>query len=211
MRAEKLTRSLSVRDGNDLLDQWYTELLGIRKDIGAKIFRHYKSTREVEDFLLAPQNAILLVSREPLASALKKLPPTVAQRTLLIHDEVHGLGSPGNRERLHGLSENIRFRLGLSATPEREYDQEGNAFLLKHIGPELMRFELDNAIQRGILAPFNYFPLPYELTAEDRQRVRDVYKTSGCTSPCGCTDVEGRSLDSNCTRLQDLRGQATDF
>lgn len=163
-------------DGNDLLDQWYAELLGVRKDIGAKVFRHYRDAHEVQDFLLEPRGAILLVSRQPLASALRQLPPEVGGRTLLIHDEVHGLGSPANRRRLSGLSNKIRFRLGLSATPEREYDDDGNTFLLEHIGPELMRFELDDAIRRGILAPFDYFPLPYELTAEDRQRVRDVYK-----------------------------------
>ena len=163
-------------DGNDLLDQWYGELLGVRKNIGAKIFRHYKTSREVEEFLLEPKNGILLVSRQPLASALRQLPAEIGRRTLLIHDEVHGLGSPANRSQLNGLSDNIRFRLGLSATPEREYDEEGNAFLLEHIGPEIMRFELGNAIRRGILAPFDYFPLHYELTEEDRQRIRDVYK-----------------------------------
>ena len=172
-------------DGNDLLDQWYAELLAVRKDIGAKVFRHYKSARETEDFLLEPRNAILLVSRQPLASALRRLPAEIGQRTLLIHDEVHGLGSPANRTRLCGLSDNIRFRLGLSATPEREYDDEGTAFLLEHIGPELMRFKLDDAIRREILAPFDYFPLPYELTAEDRQRVRDVYKRQAARAAAG--------------------------
>lgn len=172
-------------DGNDLLDQWYAELLAVRKDIGAKVFRHYKSARETEDFLLEPRNAILLVSRQPLASALRQLPAGIGQRTLLIHDEVHGLGSPANRTRLGGLSDNIRFRLGLSATPDREYDDEGNAFLLEHIGPELIRFELDDAIRREILAPFDYFPLPYEMTAEDRQRVRDVYKRQAARAAAG--------------------------
>lgn len=172
-------------DGNDLLDQWYAELLGVRKDIGAKVYRHYKSSREVEDFLLEPKNAILLVSRQPLASALRQLPSEIAQRTLLIHDEVHGLGSPANRNRLEGLSDNIRFRLGLSATPEREYDDDGNEFLVRHIGPELMRFELDDAIRREILAPFDYFPLPYHMTAEDGQRVRDVYKRQAARAAAG--------------------------
>jgi len=191
----KILRSLYERDsidtvivstdGNDLLDQWYAELLGVRKNIGAKVFRHYKSSREVEDFLLEPKNAILLVSRQPLASALRQLPAHIGQRTLLIHDEVHGLGSPANRNRLSGLSDNIRYRLGLSATPEREYDDDGNEFLREHIGPELMRFELDDAIRREILAPFDYFPLPYDLTAEDRQRVRDVYKRQAARAAAG--------------------------
>ena len=163
-------------DGNDLLDQWYVEVLGLRRDIGAKIYRHYRSMHEVEDFLNGPKNGILLTSRQPLASALRGLVSEIGSRTLLVHDEVHGLGSPANRERLDGLSDGIRFRLGLSATPEREYDDEGNGFLFEHVGPELFRFELDDAIRRGILAPFNYFPLLYESTDEDRERVRDVYK-----------------------------------
>ena len=191
----KILRALYERDsidtvmvstnGNDLLDQWYDELLNVRKDIGAKVFRHYKSSREVEDFLLKPKNAILLVSRQPLASALRQLPAELAQRTLLIHDEVHGLGSPANRNRLGGLSDSVRFRLGLSATPEREYDDEGNTFLSEHIGPELMRFGLNDAIRREILAPFDYFPFPYELTAEDRQRVRDVYRRQAARAAAG--------------------------
>lgn len=172
-------------DGNDLLDQWYVELLGVRREINAKVFRHYKTSREVEDFLLDPKSAIFLVSRQPLAAALRKLPAEIADRTLLVHDEVHGLGSPANRERLSGLSDNIRFRLGLSATPEREYDDEGNEFIFEHIGPELIRFELDDAIRRQILAPFNYFPLHYELTAEDKRRVRDVYKRQSARADQG--------------------------
>jgi superfamily II DNA or RNA helicase len=49
----------------------------------------------------------------------------------------------------------------------------------------LFRFELGNAIKRGILAPFNYFALPYQLTAEDRARVRDVYKRQAARAAAG--------------------------
>lgn len=181
----KIDTVVVCTDGNDLLDQWYAELLSVRKDVKAKVFRHYKTSREVQDFLLEPKGAILLVSRQPLASALRQLPPDIAHRTLLIHDEVHGLGSPANRTGLQGLSDNIRFRLGLSATPDREYDSDGNSFLLEHVGPELMRFELDDAIRREILAPFNYFPLYYDLTPEDRGRVRDVYKRQAARAAAG--------------------------
>lgn len=174
-------------DGNDLLDQWYGELLAVRKQINrnTRLYRNYKSYKELLDFVLAPKNGILLVSREPVASALRQIDARAGRRTLLIHDEVHGLGSPGNRARLAGLSDHIRFRLGLSATPDREYDADGNHFISEHIGPELMRFELDDAIRRGILAPFNYFPIHYDLTAEDRARVRDVYKRQAARAAAG--------------------------
>ena len=164
-------------DGNDLLDQWYRALLDTRKTIGrdVHIFKHYGGVMERQDFALDPGNAILLASREPAAPALRRLSDEQAGRTLLVHDEVHRLGSPANRERLDGLSDNVRFRLGLSATPERTYDDEGNAFIEDHIGPVLFSFGLREAIERGILAPFNYFPLSFELTDADRERIKNIY------------------------------------
>ena len=91
-------------DGNDLLDQWYKEILATRHVEGRtlRVFRHYRGRRERMNFLLRPEGAILLSSREPLAAALRQLSSQRANRTLLVHDEVHGLGSPGNRERLQG-------------------------------------------------------------------------------------------------------------
>lgn len=108
-------------DGNDLLDQWYGQLLQLNKQLGRSfiILREYQNHHERDYFLLNKQNAILLSSRQNLPRALSSLARTEAAHTLLIHDEVHRLGSPGNRESLDGLSENIRYRLGLSATPER--------------------------------------------------------------------------------------------
>ena len=164
-------------DGNDLLDQWYRALLDTRKMIGrdVHIFKHYGGVMERQDFALDPGNAILLASREPTAPPLRRLSDEQSGRTLLVHDEVHRLGSPANRERLDGLSDNVRFRLGLSATPERTYDDEGNAFIEDHIGPVLFSFGLREAIERGILAPFNYFPLSFELTDADRERIKNIY------------------------------------
>jgi len=184
---EKIDTVIVCTDGNDLLNQWYDELLRVRKTVGnnIRVLRHYKDLKQVQDFILDPKHTFLLASREPITSALRQLSADQGRRTFLVHDEVHGLGSPANRARLNGLSDKIRFRLGLSATPEREYDDEGNTFLQEHIGPELMRFELEDAIRRRILAPFNYFHLPYELSAEDRQRLRGVYKRQAARTAAG--------------------------
>lgn len=164
-------------DGTDLLNQWFSELLTTRKEIdrNVRVFRRYSVFKESQEFDLGPRNAILLCSREPVAAALQKLSPEHGHRTLLIHDEVHGLGSPGNRARLSGLSDHIRYRLGLSATPDREYDADGNEFIERHIGPLLMTFGLKEAIERGILASFNYYPLSFHLTDDDRERLKSIY------------------------------------
>ncbi|MDE0534638.1 MAG: DEAD/DEAH box helicase family protein [Albidovulum sp.] len=165
-------------DGNDLLDQWYSELLKARKSVDRtiRVFCEYKDKKERQSFSLDPANAFLLAAREPVAGALRELSLYEAHRSLLIHDEVHGLGSPGNRKRLSGVSDNVRFRLGLSATPERVYDQEGNEFIEDHIGPVIKSFGLKEGIERGILAPFNYYPLSYTLNDEDRGRLAAVYR-----------------------------------
>ena len=181
-------------DGNDLLDQWYRALLSVRDAISAspKILRHYAGLRELDAFALSPTKSILLISRQPVARALDHLSVAAASRTLLIHDEVHGLGSPGNRERLAGLSDSVRFRLGLSATPERSYDQEGTDFITEHIGPVLMQFGLEEAISRGILTPFHYFPIPFKLTELDKQRIAAVYRKRKAreSTPTPMTDTE---------------------
>jgi superfamily II DNA or RNA helicase len=96
---------------------------------------------------------------------------------LLIHDEVHRLGSSGNIKNLSGLSDNVRFRIGLSATPEREYDDFGeqNEFIENHIGPVIFTYELEDAITDGILCGFEYIPLPYYRNEEDKERIKKVY------------------------------------
>ena len=185
--AGKIDTVIVCTNGTDLLDQWYGELLAVRKNIGSnvRVFRHYESLKQLQEFTLSPKDAFLLVSREPAAIALNQLSPDQGHRTLLIHDEVHGLGSLGNRSRLAGLSHHIRYHLGLSATPERPYDDEGNRFVKEHIGPVLMTFGLREAIERGILAPFNYHPLPYQPTDDNRDRVAAVYKRKKARDAAG--------------------------
>ena len=174
---DKLDTAIVCTDGNDLLNQWFAELLTTRKEIdrNIRVFRHYSTFKGSQEFDLNPKNAILLCSREPVAAVLRKLSQAQGNRTLLIHDEVHGLGSPGNRARLSGLSDHIRYRLGLSATPDREYDTEGNQFIEQHIGPLLMTFGVKEAIERAILAPFDYYPLSFHLTDDDRERLKAIY------------------------------------
>ncbi|MCZ4245465.1 DEAD/DEAH box helicase family protein [Pedobacter punctiformis] len=164
-------------DGTDLLNQWKVELLKLlrNENIPWIVLKNYSDFHDSETFRLNPVNRILLTSRLQLHKSLKSLPEKIAGRTLMIHDEVHKLGSAGNRTKLQGLSEGIRFRLGLSATPERDYDEEGTQFILDHIGPIIFEFPLEKAIAGGILAPFNYYPIPYELSADDKIRLKNVY------------------------------------
>lgn len=172
LEEDKIDSIIVSADGTSLLEQWYKELL---ENFEWPILRHYAGHKEAERFVLRPKHKFLLASRRNIPLPLMRLSAETKKRLIIVQDEVHKLGSPSNRENLAGLADNVRFMLGLSATPEREYDQEGNTFIEEHVGPEIFNFPLEEAIRRGVLAPFNYYPLDYELTEEDVERRRAVF------------------------------------
>lgn len=159
--------------GTDLLDQWYRELIQVGRQT---VYRAYAGHREMQAFLNAPQGAVLLVARTGLRQLLKHLDPSLTPRALLICDEVHGMGSSALAVGLKGRLKPFGFKLGLSATPERTYDQDGNAFIHQEIGPVIFRFGLREAIERGILCEFEYIPLPYALSEGDKVAIRQAIK-----------------------------------
>lgn len=164
-------------DGNDLLSQWYTELLKWGRDerLWNRVFRHFLTTRQRESYILDPSAACLVISRDTLGPLLNALSSEQKSRLLVIHDEVHGLGAPGTLASLDGKHASVSYVLGLSATPEREYDEDGTKFIETEIGPVLFTFGLEEAIRAGILCELDYVPLPYELTEEDRRRLKNVW------------------------------------
>lgn len=159
--------------GTDLLDQWHKELV---RHSGIPVYRAYEQHREAQSFLNSPRGAVLLTARTNLSEILPRLDARVFDQGLLICDEVHGMGSAALVAALTGKLQRFAFRLGLSATPERSYDADGNRFIEQEIGPVIFRFGLEEAIQRGILCEFDYVPLPYSLSGEDKAAVRQAIK-----------------------------------
>jgi superfamily II DNA or RNA helicase len=95
---------------------------------------------------------------------------------LLICDEVHNIGSDANVRELRGQLGRFPWRLGLSATPEREYDDHGSKFIIDELGKVIFEFGLEKAIQKGILCEFDYEPLEYELTDGEVQALQQAHK-----------------------------------
>ncbi|WP_110553834.1 DEAD/DEAH box helicase [Pseudaestuariivita atlantica] len=158
--------------GNDLLDQWFQ---GLVKDCNCRLYRQYGSHNDGPRFVATRGPRLLLVSQHHLPEFLKSV-ETRPERTLIVCDEVHGLGSPSQVRSLSGLVSPLEYRLGLSATPEREYDQSGNDFIDEEIGPVIFEFKVEDAIRRGILCEFDYTALEYELSDEDRGEIRTIIK-----------------------------------
>ena len=82
---------------------------------------------------------------------------------LLIADEVHNLGAEGF---ISAPPQSIPFRIGLSATPQRQYDPEGTDTLFAYFGPTVFTFSLEEAI--GVcLIPYEYYVQPVNLTDDE--------------------------------------------
>jgi len=96
----------------------------------------------------------------PFQRLLNRIPGTLC----LIADEMHNLGAP---RMLTKLPQRADFRLGLSATPDRDGDERGTNALKEFFGPELINFDLSKALEYEFLSPYLYFPILVQLTGEE--------------------------------------------
>jgi superfamily II DNA or RNA helicase len=88
----------------------------------------------------------------------------------LIADEAHGVGSEQHRE---GLIEAYDWRLGLSATPDRYYDDAGTRAIRNYFGDIVYRYSLSEAIPE-YLTPYEYHPIIVELTEEELESYKGL-------------------------------------
>ena len=87
----------------------------------------------------------------------------------LIADEVHNLGSEGAQSKLPMIFD---FKMGLSATHERQFDQVGTDFILKRFGGLVYEYGLKDAIGE-CLCEYSYFTNFVYLTAEEEEEFQN--------------------------------------
>jgi len=89
-------------------------------------------------------------------------------KVLFIADEAHNMGSPSILKRLGTI--NYLRRIGLSATPERQFDEDTNKKLYRFFGAEekfTFEYSMEEAIQKGVLCRYYYYPHLVKLTDEE--------------------------------------------
>ncbi|WP_116248525.1 DEAD/DEAH box helicase family protein [Nocardiopsis sp. FIRDI 009] len=90
---------------------------------------------------------------------------------LLIADEVHNLGARNLRTK---LPPRAQFRLGLSATPERWFDDDGTEALINYFGDVVFEMGIGLAIRRGALCRYTYTPILVQLNSEEVELYAEV-------------------------------------
>jgi superfamily II DNA or RNA helicase len=88
----------------------------------------------------------------------------IPNNSLLVVDEVHNVGAPTYQKILH---EKYNRRLGLSATPERNFDEEGTAVIDKYFEKTVYTYSMQQALEDNRLSPYNYHVYFAELSDEE--------------------------------------------
>jgi superfamily II DNA or RNA helicase len=115
---------------------------------------------------LRPGRAVTLVVTNKTfgSAAFKNVLSAAGNNLLIIADEAHHLGAEHNRA---GLPDRAPWRLALSATPERWFDDEGTEALRNYFGETLISLGLRDAIELGALTRYRYRPVLVPLTDEE--------------------------------------------
>lgn len=92
-------------------------------------------------------------------------------RLFFIGDECHHHGGEGY---VGKLLPGARFRLGLSATPFHYLDDAANQRLSAVYDRSVFQYSLADAVTDKVLTPYEYIPVPVELTELEAQDYRDL-------------------------------------
>ena len=140
-----------------LLDQWYVSL---REDLGAESSTIATYSGEGIPKQHELFNLMVLNTARRWAPKVSRL-----AQTLLVVDECHRAASTENAKALEGWH---AATLGLSATPERDYDDLFEEAVRPALGPIIYRYDYNRARADGVISPFTLVNVEAQLTATER-------------------------------------------
>lgn len=137
-------------------------------EIHKKIKAALRNIRLIE----STKSEVIIVTHHALLNGLfdKNTASFSESPTLLIVDEVHNIGSIKSQESFPDHFNNL---IGLSATFERQFDEEGTDFLKKIFNGVVYKYGLDRAIGQ-CLVNYNYYAHFVFLSAEEEDKFIDL-------------------------------------
>ncbi len=97
----------------------------------------------------------------------------LSEDVVFVVDEAHNMGASNYRRY---LPDNIKYRLGLSATIDRHNDESGTTALAKYFGKKCIAYSLKDAIDSQMLTRYYYYPV---LTYLDQDELSDYLSITG--------------------------------
>ena len=167
-----------------LVDQWEQECKKFGFNSIIKVCSRNKSWKNDIDRLKATE----AISRDKLSYIVistyasygkvdvhQELNEFSKRQVLLIADEAHNMGAPSIQHKLIGIP--YLRRIGLSATPERQFDDTGNRSIRKFFGAEdgyTYEYSMEEAIHNGVLCEYYYYPHIVRLTDAEMEEYAKI-------------------------------------
>jgi superfamily II DNA or RNA helicase len=126
------------------------------------------------------------------------------ENTLLIVDECHRVASPVNRKALSG---NWIATLGLSATPERQYDDYFRTVLIPNLGPIIVDYDYNQAYKDDVISPFILTNHLVEFTEVEAEKYRKF--TISITREMSIVKSQGLVTSEKLERLLMMRASVS--
>jgi len=142
-----------------LLDQWYVSL---REDLAIpdEEIVSYSGEGRPKEFGIV-NLMVINTARTYAASASENFD------IMLIVDECHRAASQANSLALKGTP---KATLGISATPEREYDDLFQSVLVPSLGQIVFRYDYNQALRDKVIVPFDLINISAEMTLDEKQQ-----------------------------------------
>jgi len=186
-----------------LVDQWEVECKKFNFDKIIKVCsktRNWKSSvanlRMLEMSSADDKLSYIIIAtyasfvRSNIFLELNKFPK---QKLLLIADEAHNMGGGQMINRLNEIP--YLRRIGLSATPERQYDESGNQGLMNFFGCTdnyTFEYSMAEAIEKGALCRYYYYPHVVRLTEMEMEQYVDI--STKIVKIMGFKDAESQEI-----------------
>ena len=140
-----------------LLDQWYVSL---QEDFGMPAEEIACFSSQEKSNRACAVNILVINSGRHLVRKLAK-----GRQIFLIVDECHHAGSPQNAKALQGA---FAAALGLSATPQREYDRGFEDHVVPALGRVMFEYDYTQAHADGVVAPFDLLNVQVDLLPQEQ-------------------------------------------
>ena len=171
-KSEGYIRAVIVVPLTTLTIQWMEDIQSLIPNITViNTSTNYKWEYKLDSLVLSrklgDENDFILITTYSMFSKkdFNKRILEFGENMILLADEMHNLV---NTNRIRALKASAyRYRLGLSATPTRLWQQQESIIARKYFGDSEYTFSLEDAIKNKFLVKYNYHPLPIKLTTDE--------------------------------------------
>ena len=192
---KKIESILIIVPLKDLVDQWENDVRKYFSGLVVTIRSGVEWKEKISELSIlrmlhnntAKGKVVVISTYDSFSINNSRILSAIGENTLIIADEVHKFGATSYSQKLPEL---IPYRIGLSATPKRPYDEKGTKAVFDYFCPSdnPYVFGIKEAIKADMLCHYNYYPIivmlsdkemiAYEVISERISRVASFAQES---------------------------------